>query len=188
MRCRLAFSGLAAVLFGASPARATPDFPGLIISHLNITCSNPLWDGQGCTICHLTNGGGLGTVQHPFGAHLKAMGLSAYDESALTMLLDQEKTKLDDFNCDGTADITQLEMCQWEQLATVDTCGQSNDGGMPSGDSGNNDVLPAEGVVYGCSASNARASTLPASVAGSVAGFLVVAVARRRIRARKQTR
>jgi len=175
----LGFLAGALALLVAPAARATPDFPPLIVSHLNITCSDPIWDGQGCTICHVTNNGGLGTVQHPFGANLKAMGLVAFDETELTTLLDDEKTAMHDFNCDGTPDITELENCEWEKLATVDDCGQtSGDGGTTSGDGGGTSTPPA--VVYGCSASSTQGGTLPASVAASLAGFLVVAVVRRR--------
>jgi len=40
-------------------AHATADFPAAIVSDLNITCPNPIFDGNGCTICHTTDNGGL---------------------------------------------------------------------------------------------------------------------------------
>ena len=190
----LRFASLAAfgALLLAAPAHATAEFPGLIVSHLNITCdggANPIWDGNGCTICHTSNNGGLGTVQHPFGENLKAEGLSAFNDTELTKLLDQEKTAMHDFNCDGIPDIVELESCEWPQLTMLDTtCGGGGDAGMED-DSGTPSGAPPETVVYGCSTSNAaQGSGLPAGVAVSVAGLLGVALIRRRIKARTQSR
>jgi MYXO-CTERM domain-containing protein len=182
MRRLLLSVSLVASLFVAAPAHATAEFPGLIVSHLNIVCSDggtPIWDGNGCTICHLTNNGGLGTVQHPFGANLKAEGLSAFNDSELTKLLDEQKTALDDFNCDGIPDIQELESCEWPALVTL---GDKCDAGPDGGDGG----VPTENIIYGCSTSTGPqgSSALPASVAAALAAMLTVAVVRRRRRIR----
>lgn len=168
-------AGLAAlaVLLVPAFARATPDFPPLIVQDLAIKCdggASPIWDGLGCTICHLDNNGGLGTVQHPFGLAMKSMyGVSANNESALTSALNAEKTAQNDFNCDGIPDIEELESCQWPMLAMKGSmCG--GDGGM-GGDGG----PPIENIIYGCSASaSSSASSVPASIAALLACALLV--------------
>lgn len=172
---------LAACALFAVPARATPEFPGAIVGDLNITCdggANPIWDGQGCTICHTSNGGGLGTVQHPFGAALKSEGLSAFADSELNTLLQNEKTAKHDFNCDGIPDIDELESCQWQQLVTSGTACGGGDGG--TADAG----APIDNVIYGCDASprSTHASTIPPLLAalGLVSVLLVKARKRRR--------
>lgn len=169
------------MLLVAAPAHATAEFPGLIISTLKITCdggASPLWDQNGCTICHLSNNGGLGTVQHPFGVQMKSLGVSAFNDSVLETSLGQ----LQDGNtgCNG---IEMLETCQWEALAgaqsllSLPTCG---DGGIEI------DAGTPEAVIYGCSAapSNATRSSesnaVPVSIATVMSGMLVVALVRRR--------
>lgn len=165
----------------AGPARATPEFPGAIVGDLNIKCdggASPIWDGMGCTICHTSNGGGLGTVQHPFGAALKMEGLSAFADGELSTLLDNEKTAMHDFNCDGIPDIEELESCQWEQLAMTSTVCNGGDGG--AADAG----PPIDNVIYGCDASprSSRASTIPAALAALLASVLLVT----RLRAKRR--
>jgi hypothetical protein len=168
-------------LLVAAPAHATAEFPGLIISTLKISCdggASPLWDQNGCTICHLSNNGGLGTVQHPFGVQMKSLGLSAFNDSALVTTLGQ----LQDGNtgCNG---IEMLETCQWEALAgaqslsSVPTCG---DGGVEI------DAGTPEAVIYGCAAAptttthSNESNVVPISVAGVMSGMLALALVRRR--------
>jgi MYXO-CTERM domain-containing protein len=172
----------------ASPAYATAEFPGIIVAHLAITCdggADPIWDSNGCTICHTSNNGGLGTATHPLGTAFKMEGLSPFADGELTKLLDLETqpapTGHHDFNCDGIPDIDQLTGCDWPALAITGTmCG---DAGTNLGDAG----ATTEAVIYGCSTST-TSGTLPASVATGIAGLMLVALVRRRITARKQTR
>ncbi len=165
----------AATLLVVAPARATAEFPSLIISHLKIACdggASPLWDGQGCTICHLSNGGGLGTVQHPFGVQMKSLGVSAFNDTALTAALDQMPV-----DCNGNSYVAELEACQWQSIADL-TCEAGAGGG---------DAAILENVIYGCSTATAPAGTTPPndstplSIAAVMGGMLVVGLVRRRL-------
>jgi MYXO-CTERM domain-containing protein len=73
------------LLFGSPRvARATPDFPGVVVSTLGlsgITIDPP----QGCTLCHTTNLGG--TSLRPFGELLLQDGTQPYNESSLKQAL-----------------------------------------------------------------------------------------------------
>jgi hypothetical protein len=67
-----------------SRARATPDFPGVVVKDLDlpgITIDPP----QGCTLCHPTDAGG--TSLQPFGQLLQQYGVQPYDESSLEQAL-----------------------------------------------------------------------------------------------------
>jgi hypothetical protein len=133
-----------ALLLVPASAHATASFPAAIVTDLNVTCAKPIWDGNGCTICHTTNAGQCGTVNKPFGVWLRQRGLTcpAPDPALLDQLLDEADTLKVDTNCDGVADVDQLRTCQWEELATTqNTC----DAG-PS-------TLPAVDVTYGCAQS-----------------------------------
>lgn len=127
-----------------SIARAAPSLPTEIVTHLNVQCTKPIWDGSGCTICHATNGGDCGTVTKPFGMWLHQRGLAcpAPDPALLDQLLDEADAEKLDSNCDGVADVDQLRTCQWEELATMrNTC----DAGPAT--------LPDPSVTYGCALS-----------------------------------
>jgi hypothetical protein len=162
-------------------AHATAEFPGKIVSDLNITCANPIFDGNGCTICHTSNNGGLGTVTHPFGAYMKANGLSIFNDTQLQTLLTKlqnENPHTTDTNCDGKPDIDQLTTCDWQSLATVNECGVSTDGGVGP---------QTQTIIYGCSASP-NEPALPASLAIGIAGFLAASVIRAKTRKRSADR
>jgi len=103
----------------ASPAAASPTYPGVIQGELDSRCAPP------CTVCHQTNQGGLGTIApDSFGAAMVRFGgLTAADEDALRCalrLLDPEcnshpacaPESLDcvsvDSDGDGRADVAEL--------------------------------------------------------------------------------
>jgi hypothetical protein len=172
-----------ALLFVPATAHATADFPAAIVSDLNITCSKPIFDGNGCTICHTSNNGGLGTVTHPFGAYLKSHGLAAFNETELKTLLaqlDAESPHTTGAECFGTPYVDLLKNCQWQTMATA-TCSGATDGGTQG-------VAPS--IYYGCAASPSSPSdpAMPASLAFGVAAFLGFSVIRASSRRRSGDR
>jgi hypothetical protein len=84
---------------------------------LNITCAKPIYDGNGCMICHTSNNGGFGTATHPFGAYMKSHGLAAFNETELMTLLLQ---------LDSEAPHTTGAEC-WRRTSIFKTC-RGNDG------------------------------------------------------------
>jgi hypothetical protein len=160
-------------------ARATAEFPQQMVSDLGISCSNPIWDGSGCTVCHDSNNGGLGTATKPFGVWTKQNGLTPFNDAKLAALLQQlqnESPHTTDTNCDGTPDIDQLENCQWLDLASQNQCSTGGDAGIPIG------------VYYGCQAAPAVGDgggpALPASATLAFAGVLAGALVKARRRKR----
>jgi len=117
-RCGLATVCCALTLV-ASPAAASPTYPGVIQDALGSPCAPP------CTVCHRTNQGGLGTIApDSFGAAMVEFGgLRAADEGALRcalQLLDpgcasRPECAADTLDCasvdtdaDGHADVAEL--------------------------------------------------------------------------------
>lgn len=182
-----------ALLLAPATAHATASFPAAIVTDLNITCAKPIWDGNGCTICHTTDNGGLGTATHPFGAYMKSHGLTAFNETELKTLLaqlDAESPHATGADCYGTPYIDLLKTCQWQTMATA-SCSSTGDGGTPP-----QGVAPS--VYYGCSASptptHESDPAMPASIAiafASLLGFSVIRASSRRRsgdRARRSSR
>jgi MYXO-CTERM domain-containing protein len=174
-RTLLSALAFAACLFASGRARATAEFPQQIVNDLGITCSNPIWDGSGCLLCHTSNGGGLGTATKPFGVWTKQNGLTPFNDAQLATLLQQLQSASPpvDTNCDGTADIDQLTNCDWLSLASNDQCSAG---------------VPVQ-VYYGCNAAPTPDSpALPASGAIGVVALLGAAVFRARWRKRSADR
>jgi hypothetical protein len=76
----------AALLVTGRSARATPDFPQVVVRTLalpGITIDPP----QGCTLCHTTDAGG--TALRPFGALVLQDGAQPYEEATLEQALGQ---------------------------------------------------------------------------------------------------
>lgn len=172
------------LLFVPATAQATASFPAAIVTDLNITCAKPIWDGQGCTICHTSDNGGLGTATRPFGAYMKSHGLAAFNETTLKSLLAQleaESPHTTGADCYGTPYVDLLTTCQWQTMATA-TCGSAADGGTPQG------VAPS--VYYGCSTTPTHESdpAMPASIAIAFAGLLGFSVVRASSRRRSADR
>lgn len=183
-RFLLPLFALAALLIPAT-AHATADFPAAIVADLNITCAKPIWDGNGCTICHTTNNGGVGTAIHPFGAYMKSHGLTAFVEPELKTLLQQldaESPHSTGAECYGTPYIDLLKSCQWQTMATA-SCTGASDGGVQPG------VAPS--IYYGCAASPSSPQSdpaMPASIAIAFAGLLGFSVIRASSRRRSADR
>jgi hypothetical protein len=91
----------------ACPAAATPTFPDAIRKDLSLSYDLGVTH---CIICHQTNGGGIGTVVHPFGIAMKAAGLHDGDTMSLQNALNALEASKTDSDCDGTPDIEQLKM------------------------------------------------------------------------------
>jgi hypothetical protein len=75
---------VALVITGTSSARATPDFPHVVVEDLGlpgITVDPPM----GCKLCHPTDGGG--SSLQPFGQLLQQYGAQANDENSLRQAL-----------------------------------------------------------------------------------------------------
>ncbi len=152
---------LLAGFFATSRAHATAEFPSVIQSHFNITCTDGGIATPDCIICHQNDNGGLGTATRPFGAWMKSNGLTPFNDSELDTLLDKANAANIDTNCDGIPDITELQSCDWPALETLGTaCGD---------DAGTS--IPVT-VYYGCQASPA----LPASAAISISFGLVALI------------
>lgn len=85
----------------AAPAYATPNFPGVVASHLQLDAPPP------CTLCH-SGTPGRGTVTTPFGTTLRKRGLTAYDEASLGNALDAIDAENKDSDGDGVPDVKEL--------------------------------------------------------------------------------
>jgi hypothetical protein len=165
----------AVVLLVTGHAEANPGFPNEIATHLKLACGAP-----DCTLCHSGDLGECGTIIRPFGKWLMSQGLTCadggtvYNVSAIDPLLDQAASTELDSNCDGTPDIEQITMCDWQALEQ-DSCGA--DGGPTNAPPGNG-AQPVENVIYGCS--TAPAPLWPGVAGFGVAGALMTMVSRRR--------
>jgi hypothetical protein len=152
-------------------AEANPGFPNEIATHLKLTCGTP-----DCTLCHSGDLGQCGTIIRPFGKWLMSQSLTCtdggnvYNVSAIDPLLDEAEGTALDSNCDGTPDIEQIKMCDWQALEQ-NNCGA--DGGPTNGG-----AQAVENVIYGCS--TAPAPLWPGVAGFGVAGALMTMVSRRR--------
>ncbi|WP_394829145.1 thrombospondin type 3 repeat-containing protein [Pendulispora albinea] len=89
-------------LLVTAPASATPNFPPAIQSTLQLNAAPP------CTLCHLTDSGGKGTVVTPFGRLMMQRGLVEEDETALKTALMAVEAEGKDSDGDGVGDIAEL--------------------------------------------------------------------------------
>jgi hypothetical protein len=120
----------AVVLVTLAPGRASasPEFPGVIASHLSLSYVPK------CTICHATNDGDAGPADTLFAASMVARGLRADDDDSLRVALDAMGRDRVDSDGDRMRDIDELS---WGLDPNVRH--------VPQGD-----VAPP--VTYGCSA------------------------------------
>lgn len=100
-------------LVSASAARATPNFPAVIATHLQLGAP------PDCTLCHVGTPG-RGTVTTPFGKTMLARGVHAYDESSLRTALDAISAEKKDSDGDGTSDVDELRAGQSPNGAGAD--------------------------------------------------------------------
>ena len=140
-RLLVSLAAASALLLGAGPARATPNFPAALAS--DISLASP----PACALCHTDgNQGGTGTVNTPFGKNMRARGLVAYDtgslSAALTLMSDEK------VNSAGAClpDIEELQAGGDPNSAgDVSAC----DGGVAPMETATTTLLPS----YGCATS-----------------------------------
>jgi len=160
---------LPTLLVLAGSARATPNFPQAIATHLGTSHVPP------CSICH-QGPETQGTATTPFAVSMLSRGLQPYQESALTTALDALAGEQTDSDGDGYPDLEELKNGWDPNFPSLP------DGGDVPGGVRPNVLIPS----YGCAIGRARAG---ASVEGSALGVLFAGVAlvlrrRRRLRAR----
>jgi uncharacterized protein (TIGR03382 family) len=125
---------LGVVLLGATAARATPEFPGIVRTELGL--SSP----PSCALCH-QGAPSVGTVTTPFGAALRARGLVMYENGSLRKALTELNTGKVDSDGDGTPDTEELKAGRDPNKSDAPTA--------PGGEApGGGNVLPEPS--YGC--------------------------------------
>ncbi|APR81600.1 Hypothetical protein A7982_06949 [Minicystis rosea] len=93
---------LAILVAAPAIARATPNFPNALATHLDLA------EAPACTLCH-DGPTQRGTVTTPFGTSMRARGLQAYDEMSLQNALDALSGEKTDSDGDGTSDVDELQ-------------------------------------------------------------------------------
>jgi hypothetical protein len=146
---------------------ASPPFPEAIRADLSLVyslgtaaCLTSPTAACHCTICHMTNMGGVGTVVTSFGKSMKAAGLTLENKDSLKAALTTLDVNKTDSDCDGTPDVEQIK--------------QGRDPGTGAYIDGSGKPTPPEmgcasaspTVAYGCGAQVAR---VPASWPGAAA-------------------
>lgn len=134
-----------ATLLGSGSALASADYPEAVKSDLGLSCAVT------CSLCHAGGQVGVGTVNTPFGASMRAHGLVSGDAASLQAALDAMGMDLTDSDSDGTPDLEELVAC-----------------GNPNGTSGGSSSA-APPPAYGCGASVAPGG--PQQAPGWLAGL-----------------
>ena len=93
--------GVATLLLGRG-ALAVPEYPRAITSQLQLDYEPP------CSVCHLANNTGVGTVTTPFGYSMRAAGLTGDDRNSVVSALAQLKSDATDSDGDGVSDTDEL--------------------------------------------------------------------------------
>jgi hypothetical protein len=151
-----------AALMMAKPAEASIPYAQIISDTLAMPCV------PRCTICHLHDQGGKGTVVKPFGKKAMALGLIGMQEGGTEALLvtTLDAMRMTDSDADGTFDVDELTAGLDPSVAGGDLC---------------------NGPKYGCGASVAtvpakRGSDPAAALAALVTALAGVLMMRRRHR------
>jgi hypothetical protein len=129
-RARLRVAAFGAVLLSlawAGVARATPDFPAVVVKTFDLPAIQ-IDPPQGCELCHTSDSGG--TSLRPFGALLLQYGVQPYEETTLEQALGE------------------VEQNEPQLVADIKA------GRDPNDDTGSADVHTPE---YGCAAAGAPA-------------------------------
>lgn len=101
MRRPLVLLTLTACVAFAREAAGTPSFPDVVASHLALAAT------PDCALCH-TKSPARGNVTTPFGASMRARGMSAYDEGSVSTALDALDAERKDSDGDGAPDVDEL--------------------------------------------------------------------------------
>lgn len=131
---------LGLMVLSGLPAAASASFPTTSKAHLGL--AQPL----ACAVCHTNGITGMGTVNTPFGAALRAEGLTAGNDAALRTALDALAAKRTDSDGDGSPDVEELKAGRNPNVAD----GTAADGGTGAG-GGTAETPPTP--KYGCGAS-----------------------------------
>ena len=118
-------------------ADATPEFPGVIQSYLQLSSPPP------CTICHVGTPA-LGNASTPFAETLKSYGLQPYNDGSLQTALGDIKAANTSSVGDGVSDIQKLE--------------NGEDPNSVVGDGGSTLPAPFPPPDYGCQIGRVNAS------------------------------
>ncbi|MBX3197397.1 MAG: hypothetical protein KF894_04500 [Labilithrix sp.] len=151
----LALLSTSLLVASARTARATPNFPDVVASHLALDAAPP------CTLCHVGTPA-RGNVTTPFGATLRSRGAVAYDEAALRLALDALAAERKDSDGDGVPDIDELR----------------------AGDDPNGAPGAVTTPEYGCAIGRATGAAGTATAAGAALGFALALTCTRRARRR----
>jgi hypothetical protein len=158
------------IVLGASAARATPDFPGVIVATLGLA-SEP---SHPCMLCHTNDDGGKNTITQPFGKKAQAYGLLAYDVGTLASILGKMRDAQDDSDKDEMSDIDEIKAGRNPNIN--DITGEPPDDYPPP--------------VYGCQAAGERARRAPpaATWAAVAAAMMGIVTWRSRMQRRRPVR
>ncbi|MBX3210692.1 MAG: hypothetical protein KF850_01520 [Labilithrix sp.] len=151
----LALLSTSLLVASARTARATPNFPDVVASHLALDAAPP------CTLCHVGTPA-RGNVTTPFGATLRSRGAVAYDEAALRLALDALAAERKDSDGDGVPDIDELR----------------------AGDDPNGAPGAVTTPEYGCAIGRASAAAGSGTAAVAALGLALALVGTRRARRR----
>lgn len=90
-------------LLASTAALSSSNFPSAVATHLGGGASPP-----SCTVCHVSNAGGFGTVTVPFGLAMMDLGLQAGDTASLDAALDALEAAGTDSDGGGVGDVDEL--------------------------------------------------------------------------------
>lgn len=100
-------TGLALVCSSSGNAAASKPFPPRILKNWGIT-RLPVKASDGCTLCHTTDPGVMGTANQKFAATMKSLGLESGDVDTLDLALDKVKKTANDSDKDGFSDYEEI--------------------------------------------------------------------------------
>jgi hypothetical protein len=152
----LAVSACLIELGSVGRAQASSTYPAKVQETMAKRLNAPYCVPQ-CILCHLTNLGGIGTL-NPFGMNLKVAGLPPGNPGVVALVLDKYFTQKPDADSDmdGTSDLKELEIGDAPAVAGV---------------RGTSQICPD--ITYGCGARIAPAP-LPIDRVGLFAAGIVV--------------
>jgi hypothetical protein len=108
-RRTLAMTLVMASLSLGRTAAASSDFPGIVAAEWKISGRLAGASTQGCTLCHKSDDGGLGSINRPFGKTMHTrLGVIGGEPDTLRRALDNDKKSALDSDGDGISDYQEL--------------------------------------------------------------------------------